>query len=124
MAVIGLDFGDHKSFPCFIEGFNEKTRMGGLVHDLLPLGQSDGIPSVYFYSERVGELVGENAVRQRASQMPMVEKQVETYFPQYKDKIKIYRPSRAIAYGTARYGPVTAGRDALPIPPPKGGNKI
>ena len=66
MAVIGLDFGDHKSFPCFIEGFNEKTRMGGLVHDLLPLGQSDGIPSVYFYSEMVGELVGENAVRQRA----------------------------------------------------------
>ncbi len=66
MAVIGLDFGNYNSFPCFIEGFNEKTRIGGLVHDLLPFGQSDGIPSVYFYSKRVGELVGENAVRQRA----------------------------------------------------------
>ncbi len=66
MAVIGLDFGNYNSFPCYISDFNAETRIGGHVHDLLPFGQSDGIPSVYFYSKKIGELVGENAVRQRA----------------------------------------------------------
>ncbi len=65
--IIGLDFGNFNSFACFISDFDIGTRMGGIVHDLLPAGMQDGIPSVYFYSKRVGEvLVGENAVRTRA----------------------------------------------------------
>ena len=65
--IIGLDFGNFNSFTCFISDFNIGTRMGGTVHDLLPARLVDGIPSVYFYSSRVGEvLIGENAVRPRA----------------------------------------------------------
>lgn len=66
MIVIGLDFGNYNSFPCFISDFDQETRMGGIAHDLLPSGQSDGIPSVYYYSQSVGELCGEEAVRSRA----------------------------------------------------------
>lgn len=66
-AIIGLDFGNFNSFTCFISEFDVGTRMGGKVHDLLPPRLPEGIPSVYFYSKRVGEtLLGENAVRARA----------------------------------------------------------
>ena len=65
--IIGLDFGNFNSFACFISDFDIGTRMGGTVHDLLPARLQDGIPSVFFYSKRVGEtLLGENAVRPRA----------------------------------------------------------
>ena len=40
--------------------------MGGIVHDLLPQGLNDGIPSVFFYSKNIGILCGEDAVRNRA----------------------------------------------------------
>ena len=39
-----------------------------------------------------------------AGQMPMVKKALEAELPEYKGKIKDYRPSRAIAYGAARFG--------------------
>lgn len=68
--VIGIDFGNYNSFTCFISDFdneNNKTKMGGIVHDLLPGGLSgEGIPSVYFYSKRIGVLCGEDATRDRA----------------------------------------------------------
>lgn len=64
--VIGLDFGNYNSFTCYISDFDANTRMGGLVHDLLPQGLNDGIPSVYFHSKKIGILCGEDAVRSRA----------------------------------------------------------
>ena len=64
--VIGLDFGNYKSFPCFITDMDENTRLGGDVHDLLPPKQEYGIPSVFFYSQNVGMLCGELAVRNKA----------------------------------------------------------
>ena len=39
-----------------------------------------------------------------ASQMPMVMKELEKALPNYKGKIKTYKPSMSIAYGAARYG--------------------
>lgn len=64
--VIGLDFGNYNSFTCYISDFDEGTKMGGIVHDLLPGGLNDGIPSVFFYSKNTGILCGEDAVRGRA----------------------------------------------------------
>ena len=65
--IIGLDFGNFNSFPCYIQDFNPGTRMGGIVHDLLPRKAVDGIPSVYFYSKRLGRaLCGEEAVTGKA----------------------------------------------------------
>ena len=39
-----------------------------------------------------------------ASQMPMVKNELVQSFPEYKGKIIYFRPSRAIAYGAARFG--------------------
>ena len=65
--VIGLDFGNFNSFPCFIQDFDPGTRMGGIVYDLLPAKSVDGIPSVYFYSKRIGKtLCGEEAITNKA----------------------------------------------------------
>lgn len=65
--IIGLDFGNFNSFPCYIQDFDPGTRMGGIVHDLLPERSVDGIPSVYFYSKRLGKaLCGEEAVTGKA----------------------------------------------------------
>lgn len=65
--IIGLDFGNFNSFPCYIQDFDPGTRMGGIVHDLLPQKSVDGIPSVYFYSKRLGKaLCGEEAVTGKA----------------------------------------------------------
>lgn len=64
--IIGLDFGNYNSFTCYISDFNDRTKMGGTVHDLLPQGLNDGIPSVFFYSKNTGTLCGEDAVRNRA----------------------------------------------------------
>lgn len=63
MAIVGLDFGNYNSFPCVIMDFEQGTRIGGNVYDLLPGGLSEGIPSVFFYSDRIGVLCGESAVR-------------------------------------------------------------
>ena len=61
--IIGLDFGNYNSFTCFISEFDVGTRIGGNIHDLVPASQVDGIPSVYFYSQRRGELVGAAATK-------------------------------------------------------------
>ena len=66
MAVIGLDFGNYNTFPCFIMDMDEDTRLGGKPDTLLPGNLKDGIPSVFFYSERTGVLCGENALKTRA----------------------------------------------------------
>lgn len=67
--VIGLDFGNYNSFTCYISDFDTGTKMGGTVHDLLPQGLNDGIPSVFFYSKDIGHLCGEDAMRNRAKPM-------------------------------------------------------
>lgn len=65
--IIGLDFGNFNSFPCYIQDFDPETRIGGTVHDLLPPKSSAGIPSVYFYSKRLGRsLYGNEAVSRKA----------------------------------------------------------
>lgn len=64
--VIGMDFGNCYSFLSYISDFDDKTRLGGNVHDLLPAGLNEGIPSVFFYSEETGILCGDAAVRGRA----------------------------------------------------------
>ena len=52
--VIGLDFGNYNSFPCFISDIDfTKGRLGGNVHDLLPPEKQDGIPSAFFYAEKI-----------------------------------------------------------------------
>lgn len=52
--VIGFDFGNMNSFPCFISDIDlNQGRMGGNMHDLLPANKSCGIPSVFFYSNKV-----------------------------------------------------------------------
>ncbi|MCR4642136.1 MAG: Hsp70 family protein [Lachnospiraceae bacterium] len=63
--IIGLDFGNYNTFSCFIQDFDEGTRLGGRVTSLMPPNAryAAGIPSVYFYSEKRGELFGEYAVR-------------------------------------------------------------
>ncbi len=65
--IIGLDFGNFNTFPCYIQDFDPGTRMGGIVHGLLPYQSVDGIPSVYFYSKRLGRvLCCEEAVSSKA----------------------------------------------------------
>ena len=64
--VIGLDFGNYNSFTCYISNFNEGTKMGGIVYDLVPPELKNGIPSVFFHSKKIGTLCGEDAVRNRA----------------------------------------------------------
>ena len=39
-----------------------------------------------------------------ASQMPIIMREMEKAFPDYKGRIKIHKPSMSTAYGTARYG--------------------
>ena len=46
-----------------------------------------------------------------ASQMPMVKRELERAFPEYQEKIIYYRPSRAIAYGAARFGTTEKNTD-------------
>ena len=58
--IIELDFGNYNSFACFISDFDLGSRMGGIVHDLMPNGLSSGIPSVYFYSRDRGIVVNKN----------------------------------------------------------------
>lgn len=44
-----------------------------------------------------------------ASQMPVIKRELEKNFPQFRGKVACYRPSKAISYGAARYGtPVVA----------------
>ncbi len=64
--VIGVDFGNCYSFLSYISDFDDKTRLGGNVHDLVPGGLNEGIPSMFFYSEETGILCGDAAVRGRA----------------------------------------------------------
>jgi hypothetical protein len=46
-----------------------------------------------------------------ASQMPIVRAMMEQAFPEYRGRITAHRPSKAIAYGAARYGTVEADID-------------
>ncbi|MBQ8448366.1 MAG: Hsp70 family protein, partial [Clostridia bacterium] len=66
-CVIGLDFGNYNSFPCFIDDFDPDTKIGGDVHKLIPHTEEYGIPSVYFYSKRRGELYGYDAMSSQAT---------------------------------------------------------
>ena len=67
LHIIGLDFGNYNTFPCLIQDFDPGTHMGGMVHDLLPQRYVDGIPSVYFYSQKVGRaLFGTDALSGKA----------------------------------------------------------
>lgn len=54
MAVIGVDFGNCNSFPCYIEGMDENTRRGGTEFDLVPREDRYrcGIPTTFFYSSK------------------------------------------------------------------------
>ena len=66
-CVIGLDFGNYNSFPCFIEDFDPNTKIGGNVHKLIPPQYNNGIPSIYFYSKKKGMFCGYDAVSSRAT---------------------------------------------------------
>ena len=66
-CVIGLDFGNYNTFPCFIEDFDPNTKIGGYVHELIPPQQHNGIPSVYFYSKKKGVFYGYDAMSSRAT---------------------------------------------------------
>ena len=96
--VIGLDFGNYNSFTCFISDFDIGTKMGGIVHDLLPQGLNDGIPSVFFYSKRIGTLCGEDAVRNRAKP---VENRVRYLKRHLGEKIVLDNENTTISYDTA-----------------------
>lgn len=63
-VIIGLDFGNTRSFTSFVQGNDPVTRLGGVCRDLLPEQQASGggIPSVFFYSQKRGELVGPDAL--------------------------------------------------------------
>lgn len=55
-VIIGLDFGNSYSFPCFIRNFTSKgDRLGGTPVDLIPAEQHYGYPSVFFYSQQAAE---------------------------------------------------------------------
>lgn len=65
--IIGMDFGNFNTYTCIIEDIDPGTHMGGMVRDLLPQRYVDGIPSVYFYSKKMGTvLYGGDAVSLRA----------------------------------------------------------
>ena len=82
-AVIGLDFGNYNVYASYIQDIDMDTRMGGIVHDLVPADSRGGIPSVYFYSKRVGKvLIGKNAVKRNA--IPV--KNQLRYLKRYLDK--------------------------------------
>ena len=68
MSVIGVDLGNKRSFFSIVRGNDEKTKLGGECHDLLPARQAagGGIPSTYFYSARRGELIAMDAESSRA----------------------------------------------------------
>ena len=96
--VIGLDFGNYNSFTCFISDFDKGTKMGGIVHDLLPQGLNEGIPSVFFYSKKIGTLCGEDAVRNRAKP---VENRVRYLKRHLGEKIVFDNENTTISYDTA-----------------------
>jgi molecular chaperone DnaK (HSP70) len=48
-----------------------------------------------------------------ASQMPMVQRELQAALPKFKGKIEFFRPSRAIAYGAARFGTSEANTDPV-----------
>ena len=52
--VIGLDFGNFYSQPCYIKGMDPVTRMGGICRDLQDTSAVDpnGIPSAFFYCSK------------------------------------------------------------------------
>ena len=45
--------------------------------------------------------------------MPMVQRELEAQLPEFKGKIMYFRPSRAIAYGAARYGTSEVNTDSI-----------
>ena len=76
--IIGMDFGNYRSFPSYIDNSDlSAARLGGKAIDLLPNEVTDGYPSVFFYSQAVAEnclkksttpppWYGQNAVRNQA----------------------------------------------------------
>ena len=56
MHIIGLDFGNSFSFPCYISDFdNSGNRLGGRPVDLIPADRNYGFPSVFFYSKKAAD---------------------------------------------------------------------
>ena len=50
--IIGLDFGNIKSFPAFVDGIDDKTHRGGVPVVLLPPQNTNtGIPSTFHYCD-------------------------------------------------------------------------
>lgn len=96
--VIGFDFGNYNSFTCFISDFDEGTRMGGIIHDLLPQGLNDGIPSMFFYSDKLGILCGEDAIRNRAKPVQNRTRNLKRHLGQ---TIHFEKESRNISYDEA-----------------------
>ena len=64
--VIALDLGNVNIFTSFIRDMDEETRRGGHIYDLIDDRAPSGIPSIYFYSQKVGSLVGNSALTGRA----------------------------------------------------------
>ena len=99
-VVIGLYFGNTRSFTSFVQGNDPVTRLGGICRDLLPKQQAlgGGIPSVFFYSKRRGELVGADALsrnaRPAANRRRLLKRHLGEFFVidgvtfQYDDAIK------------------------------------
>ena len=63
------------------------------------------------YAEANGITVQGIVLSGGASKMPMVKKALEEALPQFKDRIIYFRPSRAIAYGAARFGTAEVNQD-------------
>ena len=68
--VIAMDLGNVNIFTSYIQEMDEKTKRGGQMYDLIDDRTPSGIPSVYFYSKKVGSLVGNAAQTGRA--VPLV----------------------------------------------------
>ena len=77
--IIGLDFGNSFSFPCYIPELDlAVSRLGGTPRDLLPADMHYGYHSVFFYSKKAADRCrgrqvapppwcGEDAVKARAT---------------------------------------------------------
>lgn len=63
------------------------------------------------FREHNGKMPGTLVLTGGASQMPMVRSALEAAIPELADRIAFFRPSRAIAYGAARYGTPYHGAD-------------
>lgn len=64
MKIIGLDLGNVNILTSVIEGMDEITRKGGVPFSMTPKNRTEGIPASFFYSEKLGIRVGNEAILQ------------------------------------------------------------